>query len=129
MRPIDADSLLRAVEDSRNDNPHHNPAVHINHCVEHDQFKHLIAKQETFHFGGTVKMVALDDDEENVMYVPEEWCTITNPFTSASGKPEVDDVDMLCGESEQCPLDCPKCVIQRIFNEYAKMTGQTEGSS
>lgn len=64
-----------------------------------------------------IKMVKLDDDT----YVPRECCTITNPITSG-GKSEIDDLVMPC--SADCNWGCSECVIQRIMNEYAKLTGQ-----
>lgn len=67
--------------------------------------------------GQIVKMIKLDDET----YVPEDWCTVTNPVTSG-GKSEVDDVEMLCGGD--CSGDCSSCEVQRIMNEYAVLTGQ-----
>ena len=64
-----------------------------------------------------VKMMKLDDDT----YVPSECCTMTNPATSG-GKSEIDYLDMPC--AGDCSGVCSKCVIQRIMNEYAELTGQ-----
>lgn len=58
------------------------------------------------------------DDDGN--FVPAECCTYTNPATSG-GESQVDDVDLPCLE---CAHDCEKCVMQRIMNEYAALTGQ-----
>lgn len=66
-----------------------------------------------------VKMVRFDDET----YVPEECCTVTNPTTSG-GKSEIDDVEMPCEGG--CDGECSKCVVQRIMNEYAALTGQVE---
>lgn len=66
-----------------------------------------------------VKMVMFDDET----YVPEECCTITNPMTSG-GKSEIDDVEMPC--EGNCDGECSKCVVQKIMNEYAVLTGQAE---
>lgn len=65
-----------------------------------------------------VKMVKFDDKS----YVPEECCTVTNPMTSG-GKSEIDDVEMPCGAD--CDGECVECVIQKIMNEYAVLTGQS----
>lgn len=64
-----------------------------------------------------IEMVKLDDDA----YVPRECCTMTNPVTSG-GKSEVDDIDMPCGAG--CGWECSECVVQKIMNEYAELTGQ-----
>lgn len=64
-----------------------------------------------------VEMVKLDEET----YVPRECCTVTNPMTSG-GKSEVDDVDMPCGSD--CSGECSTCVVQKIMNEYAVLTGQ-----
>lgn len=62
-----------------------------------------------------IEMAKLDDDT----YVPKECCYYTNPLTSES---EIDDVDMPCGAD--CEGECSRCVIQKIMNEYAALTGQ-----
>lgn len=64
-----------------------------------------------------IKMVKLDDDT----CVPEECCSFTNSTTSG-GKSEIDDVEMPCGAD--CDGECSGCVIQKIMNEYATLTGQ-----
>lgn len=68
--------------------------------------------------GTVIEMIKLDDNT----YVPKECCTITNPATSG-GISFVDDVDMPCGAN--CENECSSCIIQRIMNEYAKITKQT----
>ncbi len=65
----------------------------------------------------TVQM--LKDDDGN--YVPRDCCTMTNPATSG-GVSEVDDVDLPCGVG--CGMNCEECIVQKIMNEYAEITGQ-----
>lgn len=64
-----------------------------------------------------VEMIKLEDGA----YVPKECCGFTNPLTSG-GKSEIDDIDIPCGAD--CGEECGSCVIQKIFNEYARVTGQ-----
>lgn len=64
-----------------------------------------------------IEMIKLDEES----YVPRECCTATNPITS-SGKSEIDDMDMPCGAD--CDGECSNCVVQKIMNEYAVLTGQ-----
>lgn len=64
-----------------------------------------------------VKMIELEDGN----YIPEECCTFTNPLTSG-GESYVDDVDLPCGAG--CENDCDKCIIQKVMNEYGKLTTQ-----
>lgn len=68
-----------------------------------------------------VKMVKFDDNS----YLPEEWCTMTNPLTSG-GKSVPNDVQMMCEGGTDCTGECSDCVIQKIMNEYAVCTGQTD---
>ncbi len=64
-----------------------------------------------------VEMVQMEDGS----CVPKEWCGFTNPLTSG-GKSEIDDIDMKCfGE---CEGECESCDLQKVFNEYAELTGQ-----
>jgi hypothetical protein len=65
-----------------------------------------------------IKMLKTDEG-----YVPEKCCTVTNPATTPGGASEVDDVDLPCFGSD-CSTDCEDCIIQRVFDEYAKVTGQ-----
>ena len=58
-------------------------------------------------------------------FVPKECCTFTNPTTS-EGKMEIDDINLPCGNG--CNGGCEKCVIQKIMNEYAEVTGQSSGN-
>lgn len=55
------------------------------------------------------------------MYVPREYCTFTNPVTSG-GTEEVDYVDMPCENG--CEKECENCTLQKIMNEYARLTRQ-----
>lgn len=64
-----------------------------------------------------IKMIELDDGS----FVPRECCTITNPITSG-GKSMIDDIELPCGKD--CGDDCTECVIQKIMDEYAELTGQ-----
>ena len=66
-----------------------------------------------------VEIIKLDDGT----YIPRECCTVTNPLTSG-GKSEIDDIDMPCGAD--CDGECSECVVQKIMNEYAILTGQAE---
>ena len=84
---------------------------------EKDVEKILLSLNETKTENDMIKMVKLDDGS----YVPEDCCTFTNPVTS-HGIVSVDDVNMPCGMD--CHLDCEKCIVQKVFNEYAKITGQ-----
>lgn len=55
------------------------------------------------------------------MYAPREYCTFTNPVTSG-GTEEVDYVDMPCENG--CNKVCENCTLQKIMNEYARLTRQ-----
>lgn len=70
--------------------------------------------------GNHIPMVQLDDGN----YVPEAFCTFTNPRTTPSGESEVDDVEYDCFDENRCISEdgepkCKDCVIQKIFNDYA----------
>ena len=69
---------------------------------------------------GTITMIL---DNDGCSSVPLECCTMTNPLTTPSGKSEIDDVNLPCGEG--CERDCGDCIIQKIMNEYAELTHQT----
>ena len=64
-----------------------------------------------------IEMIKLDDNH----YIPKECCTVTNPSTS-NGKSEIDSIDIPCGAD--CYQDCSKCIIQKVMDEYAKLTNQ-----
>ena len=66
-----------------------------------------------------IKMAKTEDGT----YVPKEWCSFTNPITSG-GESEIDDIDMKCF-GEECNGECENCDLQKLFNEYAELTGQT----
>ncbi len=84
---------------------------------EKDLEKSLFTLCEAKREDSIIKMVKLDDGA----YVPESCCIVTNPVTSG-GVVSVDDVNMPCGMD--CHLDCKNCVVQKVFNEYAKITRQ-----
>lgn len=69
-------------------------------------------------------MIKMLKDEYGYGYVPEECCSITNPVTSG-GKPQIDDVELPCGD---CGIEagCKECIIQKVFDEYAKVSGQDQ---
>lgn len=85
-------------------------------CIEFDRIWRGLPKSAID--ATTIKMVKTDDGG----YVPEECCTFTNPATTPSGKKEIDDYDVPCFGS--CEGDCTNCIIQKIFNHYAMLTGQ-----
>lgn len=62
-----------------------------------------------------VKMVEYEGE-----WVPEECCTFTNPLTSG-GESYIDDAETPCSN---CDGDCSTCVIQRVMDDYARVTGQ-----
>lgn len=64
-----------------------------------------------------IEMVKMEDGS----FVPKEWCSFTNPLTSG-GKSEIDDIDMKC--FGDCGGECDSCDLQKLFNEYAQLTGQ-----
>lgn len=64
-----------------------------------------------------VRMIKTEDG----LFVLKEWCGFTNPLTSG-GKSEIDDIDMKC--FGDCDGECKKCDLQKLFDEYAKLTGQ-----
>lgn len=64
-----------------------------------------------------IEMVQMEDGS----CVPKEWCSFTNPLTSG-GKSEVDDIDMKC--FGDCGGECENCDLQKLFNEYAELSGQ-----
>lgn len=64
-----------------------------------------------------IRMIELDDGS----FIPRECCTVTNPTTSG-GKSMIDDIELPCGAD--CGGDCTECVIQKIMDEYAVLTGQ-----
>lgn len=64
-----------------------------------------------------IKMIRVYGD----MYVPREYCTFTNPVTSG-GTEKVDYVDMPCENG--CNKVCENCTLQKIMNEYARLTRQ-----
>ena len=57
-------------------------------------------------------------------YYPLDFCTTTNPTTSG-GKSVVDDVDLPCGYDCEVEGGCDMCPIQKVFDKYAKLTGQS----
>lgn len=64
-----------------------------------------------------IKMIRVYGD----MYVPREYCTFTNSVTSG-GTEELDYVDMPCENG--CNKVCENCTLQKIMNEYARLTRQ-----
>ncbi len=54
-------------------------------------------------------------------FVPEECCTFHEP-PEGGGEPVPDDEKLPCGQG--CSGLCEECVIQRVFNGYARLTGQ-----
>lgn len=67
----------------------------------------------------TIKMVKTDENH----YVPEEWCSFTNPATSG-GISQIDDIDMPC--FGDCNGECEYCDLQQILDQYAEWTCQTK---
>lgn len=47
MRLIDADELIKSIEQSRNNNPHKDCHVKRNHDIEHDHFIKMVYDQPT----------------------------------------------------------------------------------
>lgn len=64
-----------------------------------------------------VEMIKLEDGT----YIPKESRDFTNPLTSG-GSSEMEIVSLPCGVG--CEEECSSCIIQKIFNEYVKLTGQ-----
>ncbi len=64
-----------------------------------------------------VEMIKLEDGT----YIPKERRDFTNPLTSG-GSSEVEIASLPCGVG--CEEECSSCIIQKIFNEYVKLTGQ-----
>lgn len=62
-----------------------------------------------------VKMVEYEGE-----WIPEECCTFTNPLTSG-GERYIDDAETPCSN---CDQECSECVIQRVMDDYARVTGQ-----
>lgn len=54
-------------------------------------------------------------------FVPEECCTFHEP-PEGGGEPVPDDEKLPCGQG--CSGLCEECVIQKVFNSYARLTGQ-----
>lgn len=65
-----------------------------------------------------IKMVEYEGE-----WVPEECCTFTNPLTSG-GESYIDDAETPCSN---CDQECSECVIQRVMDDYARVTGQAGG--
>lgn len=57
-------------------------------------------------------------------FVPEECCTFHEP-PEGGGEPVSDDEKLPCGQG--CSGLCEECVIQKVFNGYARLTGQAGG--
>ena len=64
-----------------------------------------------------VEMIKLEDGT----YIPKESRGLTNPLTSGESS-EVEIASLPCGVG--CGEECSSCIIQKIFNEYVKLTGQ-----
>lgn len=47
MRLIDADELIKAIEQSRNNNPHKDCRIKRIHDIEHDHFIKMVSEQQT----------------------------------------------------------------------------------
>lgn len=47
MRLIDADELIKAIEQSRNNNPHKDCRIKRIHDIEHDHFIKMVSEQPT----------------------------------------------------------------------------------
>lgn len=47
MRLIDADELIKAIEQSRNNNPHKDCCIKRNHDIEHNHFIKMVSEQRT----------------------------------------------------------------------------------
>lgn len=59
------------------------------------------------------------------MFVPEECCTFREPL-GGIGEAVPDDEKLPCGKA--CGGVCEECVIQEVFNSYARLTGQAGGT-
>lgn len=90
--------------------------------IDEKSLENYVIKEHNERINNMIKMIMVDED----FYVPESWCTVTNPRTSG-GKRYVDDVDMMCVNGEGCKDgDCNNCELQALFNDYARLTGQLE---
>lgn len=87
---------------------------------EHKQvaswLKELEYRREAARSMPAVKMVEYEGE-----WVPVECCTFTNPLTSG-GESYIDDAETPCNN---CDGECSACVIQRVMDDYARVTGQT----
>lgn len=85
MRLIDADELIREIEQSRNNNPHKDCHIKRNHDLEHDHFIKMVSEQTTaFDKGKVIKELR---EELNLSDAEKERCARENPlqFDSAKG--------------------------------------------
>lgn len=65
MRLIDADELIKAIEQSRNNNPHKDCRIKRVHDIEHDHFIKMVSEQPTAF-----------DKEKTIDQLKEEGCII-----------------------------------------------------
>ena len=75
-----------------------------------------MAAESGLRIADKIQMVSFEGN-----YFPRVCCSVTNPLTS-QGQSEVDDIDLPCGQ--ECEDDCDKCILQKIMNQYARITGQ-----
>ena len=58
------------------------------------------------------------------MFIPKECATFTGG-QEGGGEALPDDEGLPCGDG--CGKLCEECIIQKVFNDYARLTGQEEG--
>lgn len=85
MRLIDADELIKAIEQSRNNNPHKDFRIKRIHDIEHDHFIKMVSEQQTAF--DKEKVVANLREELKLSEIEKERCITESPsqFQSAKG--------------------------------------------
>ena len=85
MRLIDADELIKAIEQSRNNNPHKDRCVMRNHDTEHAHFAKMVSEEPTAF--DKEKVIKELREELNLSDAEKERCARENPlqFDSAKG--------------------------------------------
>ena len=85
MRLIDADELIKSIEQSRNNNPHKDCHIKRNHDIEHNHFIKMVYDHPTAF--NKEKVINELREELNLSDAEKERCARENPlqFDSAKG--------------------------------------------
>ena len=99
MRLIDADELIKSIEQSRNNNPHKDCHVKRNHDIEHNHFIKMVYDQPTAF--DKEKVINELREELNLSDAEKERCARENPLQFDSAKGYANELSRKAGSNEK----------------------------